>query len=93
MAWVESIGGICSGLYLKYANTIPTVLIGQQGGFHVKTIGLGLAATEVALKFGVGIEIDYERNTGPNLEKLEDSYWPIAPFIPTTPMESNLPPV
>ena len=38
MAWEESIGGICSGLYLKYANIIPTVLIGQQGGFHVKTI-------------------------------------------------------
>jgi len=33
--------------------------------------GLGLAAAEVALNFGVGIEIDYERNTDPDLDGLE----------------------
>ena len=51
----------------------------------MKTIGLGLAAAEVALKFGVGIEIDYERNSDPNLEKLEEfilAYRSVHPYDP-----------
>ena len=49
-------------------------------------IGLGLAAAEIAKNFGVGIEIDYERNTDPNLEMLEDfilAYRSVHPYDPT----------
>jgi hypothetical protein len=48
--------------------------------------GLGLAAAEVALIFGVGIEIDYERNTDPDLEGLEEfiqAYRSIHPYDPS----------
>ena len=34
-------------------------------------VQLGLNAAEIATKFGVGIEIDYERNTGVNLTGLQ----------------------
>ena len=48
--------------------------------------GLGLAAAEVAGYFGVGIEIDYERNTDPNLIGLNEfikAYRFIHPYDPT----------
>ena len=47
---------------------------------------LGLAAAEVAEHFGVGIEIDYERNTDPNLAGLDTfirAYRSIHPYDPT----------
>jgi hypothetical protein len=47
---------------------------------------LGLNAAEVANEFGVGIEIDYERNTDPNLEGLEEfikAYRSIHPYDPS----------
>ena len=51
----------------------------------IDATAFGLAAAEVALNFGVGIEIDYERNTDPNLEGLEDfilAYRSIHPYDP-----------
>ena len=48
--------------------------------------GLGLAAAAVAEEFGVGIEIDYERNTDPNLEGLEEfilAYRSVHPYDPS----------
>jgi hypothetical protein len=49
-------------------------------------IGLGLAAAAVAEEFGVGIEIDYERNTEPDLEGLDDfiaAYRSSHPYDPS----------
>ena len=47
---------------------------------------LGLNAAAIAAHFGVGIEIDYERNTDPNLEGLQvfiDEYRKIHPYDQT----------
>ena len=47
---------------------------------------LGLNAAEIASNFGVGIEIDYEQNTNPNLEGLQafiDAYRSVHPYDPT----------
>jgi hypothetical protein len=47
---------------------------------------LGLNAAEIASKFGVGIEIDYEQNTNPNLEGLQafiDAYRFVHPYDPS----------
>lgn len=47
---------------------------------------LGLNAAEIAARFGVGIEIDYERNKGPNLVGLQqfiDAYRSVHPYDPT----------
>jgi len=44
---------------------------------------LGLNAAEIASNFGVGIEIDYERNTGANLTGLQafvDAYRSVHPY-------------
>jgi hypothetical protein len=47
---------------------------------------LGLNAAAIAQEFGVGIEIDYERNTGANLTALQtfvDAYRSVHPYDPT----------
>src|SRR5262245_18882209 len=47
---------------------------------------LGLNAAEVAQRLGVGIEIDYEENTDPNLAGLQafiDAYRSVLPYDPT----------
>ncbi len=47
---------------------------------------LGLNAADIATTFGVGIEIDYERNTDPNLDGLQafiDAYRSVHPYDPT----------
>lgn len=49
-------------------------------------VQLGLNAAAIAWHFGVGIEIDYERNTGANLIGLQqfiDAYRSVHPFDPT----------
>ena len=47
---------------------------------------LGIYAAQVAQRLGVGIEIDYENNTSPNLTGLQDfitAYRSILPYDPT----------
>jgi len=47
---------------------------------------LGLYAAEIAMNFGVGIEIDYEQNTNPNLAGLQvfiDAYRSVHPYDAT----------
>jgi hypothetical protein len=47
---------------------------------------LGLNAAEIASTFGIGIEIDYERNNNPNLASLQafiDAYRSVHPYDPT----------
>jgi hypothetical protein len=47
---------------------------------------LGLNAAEVAQRLGVGIEIDYEENSGPDLGGLQDfidAYRSVLPYDPT----------
>ena len=47
---------------------------------------LGLNAAEVAQRLGVGIEIDYEENSAPNLAGLQafiDAYRSVLPYDPT----------
>src|SRR5215475_7613628 len=47
---------------------------------------LGLNAAEVAQQLGVGIKIDYEENTTPNLDGLQafiDAYRSVLPYDPT----------
>jgi hypothetical protein len=47
---------------------------------------LGLNAADVAQDLGVGMEIDYEQNSGPNLvglQKFVDAYRSVLPYDPT----------
>ncbi len=49
-------------------------------------VTLGLNAAEIATHFDIGIEIDYERNTDPNLEALDvfvGAYRSVHPYDPT----------
>lgn len=49
-------------------------------------VQLGLNAAQIATTFGVGIEIDYEQNSNPDLEGLQafiDSYRSVHPYDPT----------
>ena len=45
---------------------------------------LGQRAAALATQLGVGVEIDYEENTNPNLTGLQASSTPTARSIPTT---------
>jgi hypothetical protein len=72
-----SIGGI------SYTDDWNTVLANPQDASS-----LGTKAAELALGLGVGVEIDYEEHTDPNLDGLDlfiEAYREIIPFNPQDP--------
>lgn len=74
-----SIGGI------TYTDDWDAAL-GEDSLNSPSAIQLGLNAAEVAQAMGVGIEIDYERNTGPKLNALQafiNAYRSQLPYDPT----------